>query len=165
MSVVPSHVPPEVVVDYDYFDHPGFREDPHAVISTLFEGRSPRILYSPLNGGHWAIGGYQELFDAARNTEIFSSTSMQIPAMIDEPQLLPLNMDPPRHGFYRAALNKAFAPARIVRMEQGIRKATDDLIDRVVDQGEAEFVSAVAEPLPVFVFMEIAGIPRSSFRA
>lgn len=160
-----DHVPDEMIVAYDYFDQPGLKEDPHAVINTLFEGRMPRIFYSPLNGGHWVIGGYQELFDATRDTLTFSSSSMQIPAMSDEPLLVPLNMDPPEHAVYRAALNKAFTPARIVRMEESIRKLADELIDRVESTRGAEFVSAIAEPLPIFVFMEIAGIPRDRFRA
>lgn len=164
MQNLPSHVPVEAVVEYDYFNHPGFKDDPHAVISRLFEGRSPRIFYTPLNGGHWVIGGYQELFDAARDPATFSSSSMQIPAMSDEPKLVPLNMDPPEHANYRAALNKAFAPARIVQMEADIRKLADELIDEVVHAGEAEFVAAISEPLPVFVFMAIAGIPREKFR-
>jgi cytochrome P450 len=165
MSKVPSHVCPEAVVDYDYFNHPGFKEDPHAAITRLFEGRSPRIIYTPLNGGHWVIGGYQELFDAARNTEVFSSTSMQIPAMSDEPRLIPINLDPPQHGSYRAALSKAFAPGRMVRLEEPIRKLADELIDQVADKGETEFVAAISEPLPVIVFLGIAGVPRDRSRA
>ncbi|MGN7931716.1 cytochrome P450 [Sphingopyxis sp. 22461] len=165
MLKVADHVPANAIVTYDYFDQPGFKEDPHAVIMRLFEGRTPRIFYTPLNGGHWVIGGYQELFDATRDTQTFSSTSMQIPAMSDEPLLVPLNMDPPDHAVYRAALNKAFTPARIVRMEDGVRKLADELIDQIAGTDRTEFVSAVAEPLPVFVFMEIAGIPREHFRA
>ena len=165
MVQLPAHVRADAVVEYDYFDQPGFRDDPHAVVMHLFEGRTPRIIYTPLNGGHWVIGGYQELFDAARDTESFSSTSMQIPAMTDEPLLVPLNLDPPDHGAYRAALSKAFTPARILSMEQDIRRLTDELIDQVAPSGATEFVSAIAEPLPVFVFMELAGIPRAHFRA
>ena len=165
MPKIADHVPAGAIVTYDYFDQPGFKEDPHAVIMRLFEGRTPRIFYTPLNGGHWVIGGYQELFDAARDTQTFSSTSMQIPAMSHEPLLVPRNMDPPDHGVYRAALNKAFTPARIVRMEDGVRKLADELIDQVAGSGGTEFVSAISEPLPVFVFMEIAGIPREHFRA
>lgn len=165
MVQVPDHVPAHAVVEYDYFDQPGFRDNPHDVILRLFEGRTPRIFYTPMNGGHWVIGGYQELFDAARDTQSFSSTSMQIPAMADEPLLVPLNLDPPEHAAYRAALGKAFTPARILSMEQNIRRLTDDLIGQVADCGATEFVSAIAEPLPVFVFMEMAGVPREHFRA
>lgn len=164
MSEVSSHVPKSIIAKYDYFDQPGFKDDPHEVINNIFEGRSPRIIYTPLNGGHWVIGGYQELFDAARDTQTFSSKSMQIPAMSDEPLLVPLNLDPPDHASYRSALNKAFTPARVMRMEEGIRKLADELIDSVPQSGEVEFVSAISEPLPVIVFMEIAGIPRAHFR-
>lgn len=164
MPEVAQHVPAEAIVAYDYFDQPGFRDDPHQVIMRLFEGRTPRIIYTPLNGGHWVVGGYQELFDAARDTQTFSSSSMQIPAMSDEPLLVPLNLDPPDHAAYRSALNTAFTPARVMRMEKGVRMLADELIGGIAHSPGVEFVSAISEPLPVFVFMEIAGIPREHFR-
>lgn len=161
---IPDHVPAAVCASYDYFDQPGFREDPHAAIAAVFDGRAPRIVYTPLNGGHWVVGGYEELFDAARMPEIFSSRSMQIPEMADEPKLVPLNMDPPEHALFRAPLTKAFAPARMVRLEGRIRDLTRELLAKLAGESGTEFVASLAEPLPVFVFMEVAGIPRAHFR-
>ena len=40
-----------------------------------------------------------------------------------------------------------------------IKSLTDSLIDAVIDQGHCEFISSVAEPLPVTVFLRMFGLP------
>lgn len=40
-----------------------------------------------------------------------------------------------------------------------IRELTESLIDKVIDQGHCDFISAIAEPLPVTVFLRMMGLP------
>jgi cytochrome P450 len=56
-------------------------------------------------------------------------------------------------------LIKAFAPARMMEMEAGIRELAVRLVDDLKSRGQAEFLEAVAEPLPVTVFMKMMGMP------
>jgi cytochrome P450 len=70
-------------------------------------------------------------------------------------------MNPPRHGVYRMPLMKVFAPNEIKRMEAGIRALATDLITTLAPVGRGEFLKAVAEPLPVTVFMKMMGMPVS----
>lgn len=164
VKTLPAHVPEAVVRDFDYFCQPELLTEPHSTISSLFAGLRPRIIFTPRNGGHWIIAGYRELFAAFRDTDTFSSTSMQIPAMAEEPKLIPLNMDPPEHAIYRAPLAAAFRHERIATLEGQIRSLTRQLIDEIEADGAAEFVSAVAEPLPIYIFLGILGVPREKFR-
>ena len=88
---------------------------------------------------------------------------VMIPPMEDggEPHFGPQSMNPPRHGVYRMPLMKAFAPNEIKRMEAGIRALAADLITSLAPLGRGEFLKAVAEPLPVTVFMKMMGMPLS----
>jgi cytochrome P450 len=78
-----------------------------------------------------------------------------------EPHFGPQSMNPPRHAVYRMPLMRAFAPNEIKRMEAGIRALAVDLITSLAPLGRGEFLNAVAEPLPVTVFMKMMGMPLS----
>jgi cytochrome P450 len=88
---------------------------------------------------------------------------VMIPAMEGggEPHFGPQSMNPPRHAVYRMPLMRAFAPNEIKRMEAGIRALAVELITSIAPLGRGEFLKAVAEPLPVTVFMKMMGMPLS----
>jgi hypothetical protein len=47
----PAHVPPELVVDFDYREPPGHTADVHLAWKMLHDG--PDIVWSPHHGGYW----------------------------------------------------------------------------------------------------------------
>lgn len=168
-SIVPSnpakreHVPENLVYEFDYINDEGLKIDPHARLAQV-QREAPPIFYTHFNGGHWCAQGYEELSHMLRETDSFSSCSLAIPPMQGEPIRIPLNLDPPQHGLYRRVLNHAFAPKAIMALEPEIRERTKDLIDKVLDKGGCEFLEAVAEPLPVLLFLKLAGMPASRMR-
>jgi cytochrome P450 len=46
------------------------------------------------------------------------------------------------------------------RLEDRIRALTNELIDRVIDDGGCEFARDIGRPLPVGIFLDIMGLPR-----
>ncbi|MCB2063111.1 MAG: cytochrome P450, partial [Novosphingobium sp.] len=56
-------------------------------------------------------------------------------------------------------LAKAFSPKAAMSQLDEIKGLTDSLIDAVIDQGHCEFISSIAEPLPVTVFLQMFGLP------
>ena len=162
----PAHVPPDRVVDYDVYRgaFPGEETDLHHGLYRLGEESGRGIFWTPHNGGHWFINDFELLFDAARKPELFSSTEMTIPPVPVEPRLIPLFLDPPEHGLFRAPLMRQFTPGRIAAMESGIRLFTNELINAIEAEGRCEFVEAMAEPLPIKIFMRIMGMPLDRMR-
>ena len=172
-SKIPSHVDPHDVVDYDIYGDSRFRAtgDLHEGLFQLAEEAGRGIHWTPHNGGHWFINAHELLLQAAREPELFSSNTeladdgpmVMIPPMADggEPHFGPQSMNPPRHAVYRMPLMRAFAPNEIKRMEAGIRALAVDLITSLAPLGRGEFLKAVAEPLPVTVFMKMMGMPLS----
>ncbi|MCB2080296.1 MAG: cytochrome P450 [Novosphingobium sp.] len=144
-------------------------ENPHERLRQIV-AEAPPVFWTPRNGGRWVAMGYDETFEIARDTQRFSSSYMpreQMDAMLammpkDMPRIpmaTPINMDPPEHGKFRGPLQKTFSPrAAMARMDE-IRSLCDELIDKVIDQGHCDFISAVAEPLPVTVFLRMMGLP------
>jgi len=166
---VPAHIPPAAVYDFDMRFDPGLLANPHARLAEIVRD-APPVFWTPRNGGRWIAMGYQETFDIARDTETFSSAYMppeQMAAMMammpkDMPRIpmaVPITMDPPQHGLYRSPLQKTFGPRAAIALTEEIRALCDQLLDAVVDQGHCDFIPAVAEPLPVTVFLRMMGLP------
>jgi len=165
----PEHVPESLVYDFDLFRDPGLLADPHArVIQMLAE--APGVFWTPRYGGHWMFISHAANFTAARHTEGFSS-SFRTPEMVASfmqrlppdighiPNAVPINLDPPEHGVYRMPVQRVFSPKTIDGLKASIRALAGELIDAVAAQGQCEFMSAIAEPLPVKVFLKMLGLP------
>jgi len=151
------------------FRDPALLADPHERVLDLVKHAAP-IFWTPRNGGHWMLLSHAANFRASRDPALFSSEIMpqaQIKAMEAAmpqgsphiPQPLPICMDPPAHTQYRAPLQQAFGPKSIMALKDSIRALAAELIETIRPDGHAEFMSAVAEPLPVQVFLKMFGLP------
>ncbi|MBW8841589.1 MAG: cytochrome P450, partial [Sphingomonadales bacterium] len=74
-----------------------------------------------------------------------------------------LTADPPDHTRFRKLVNLAFSMKRVDALEAHIRSIATSLIEACVAQGECDFVSAFAMPLPVQMITEQIGIDRTDF--
>ncbi len=166
---VPDHVPESLVYDFDMFMDPAYRADPHKRILDLID-QAPPVFWTPRNGGHWMLVGHAANFEAARDVESFSSEVIpyeQMEELLEQlagesgriPRAYPINLDPPMHGIYRKPLQGVFSPRTINELKESIRKLAGELLDEVADAGGCEFMSCVAEPLPVRVFLRMLGLP------
>ena len=173
----PDHVPPALVHDFDLLFDPGLASDPHGRYERLV-AEAPPVFWTPRGGGHWMINRHELAFEAARDWESFSSEFPLPPAveaMLAEaadgsrvPKSTPINMDPPTHAKFRVPLNKAFSPGSVTRLQGEIRALAAELVEHVRVQGRCEAMAALAEPLPVQVFLKLMGLPlehQAEYRA
>ena len=164
-AMIPAHVPPDLVYDYDYLGDPLTAVDIHEGMLELLRN-APPIFYTPRNGGHWVVTGFSEISDLMRDTARISSKKMELRADSNDSsgvRMVPIMVDPPEHADHRLVLNKMFAPRPMVAMEGEVRALAAELIDKVVADGHCDFVAAVGEPLPVFVFMKLLGLPTERY--
>jgi cytochrome P450 len=75
-----------------------------------------------------------------------------------------LNMDPPQHAKYRRLVSKGFTPKRVEMMTAHVGELAKAIVDRVAEQGECDFVDAVASQLPMETICEMIGVPESDRR-
>jgi len=162
LSPIPAHVPAALVHDFDFIHDPRLYPDPHAGMRQLLRD-APPIFYTPRQGGHWVVTEHEAAWEIVRNPEIFSSRFLQIPKDANEPPMFPINLDAPEHTKYRALLVQGFSPKAINELEGGIRGLTRELIAAVADKGACDFYKSLAEPLPVYVFMRLMGLPLDRF--
>jgi cytochrome P450 len=169
LATQPAHVRDDLVYDFDMYSDAALQRDPHARVAELVRD-APPIFWTPRNGGHWLLTGYEANFEAARDTEMFSSAIMppEVTATMHErlppgtprlPRLVPIFLDPPEHEKYRARLASSFSPRTMHSLQEEIRTLARDLIGRVARDESCEFMSAVAVPLPVHTFLKLMGLP------
>lgn len=152
----PAHVAADHVVDFDFYKDLSVPE-PHDVIAKL--AAEHPVFWTPRHGGHWVLCGHPELFEAARNTEVFSSSNMNIPYQPVQVRQLPIMADPPEHALYREPLSRAFSPKAMMALQGKVRELAGTLIDAVRARGHCDFAAEIAEPLPVTIFMQLMGMP------
>ncbi|MEM9865625.1 MAG: cytochrome P450, partial [Myxococcota bacterium] len=109
----------------------------------------------------WVLSRYEDVARAAKDTEAFSS-SQGLSIEADDISALGLPptlvmMDPPDHTRLRQSIAKAFTPRRVAALEDDIRRFVRA---RLPDQKEAEWVDALAAPLPSYVIGELLGMPE-----
>lgn len=170
----PSHVSEDLVFDFDLFRDPGLQQDGYARIEEIVAS-TPPVFWTPRNGGHWVLRGYQAVYKASRDFESFSSEFVpyeriqQMAAALPPgaPHILqpvPISVDPPVHTRYRAPLNSAFSPKTVMAMKEEIRTLAVELIEKVRQRGRCEFVLDIAEPFPVTLFLRLLGLPDDRLR-
>jgi cytochrome P450 len=68
-------------------------------------------------------------------------------------------LDPPLHEKYRKPLQAVFSPKTVMGLKDDIRTLAVDLIEQIAGKDSCEFMGAVAEPLPVQIFLKMLGLP------
>jgi cytochrome P450 len=166
----PAHVPDAAVCDFDMYKDPALLSDPHERVRDLLRRAPNGLFWTPHNGGHWAAIGHQTVFTAARDPETFSSSPLDPSQMgfftlLEQkigrhiPRSVPITLDPPAHGKFRGPLQSTFSPKAAMAQKEEIRALANSLIAAVKDQGQCDFIPAIAEPLPVQVFLKMMGLP------
>lgn len=152
------------------FSDPELRKCPFPAYHQL---RSEHPVYKDPVSGNFILTRYDDVRKAVLNTKTLSnrtgvvltrssSVSDEVDRMFRETGWLPMDTlvtnDPPQHRTYRALVDKAFVPARVVALEPQIEAAVDNLIDAFIDAEEVDFFAAFAMKLPIVVFTDILGV-------
>jgi cytochrome P450 len=126
--------------------------------------RNP-VAYTEAHGGYWVLSGYQAVFDAARNDDVFSSARSShggegLTVTIPKTPMhhhIPIEIDPPDFRKYRKILNAITSPAAIVDLIPRIQHHTTWFIDRIIEQGRCDFAEIIG--VPAITTVEWLGLP------
>lgn len=115
--------------------------------------------------GAWLVFGYDDGVRVRSDYKTFSSEHMLANGGQYEGRSQSIiSMDPPRHRQLRSLITQAFSARTIAQMAPQIEYIVDDLIDRLQALDEADWMDAMANPLPVMVISDILGLPRAEWR-
>ncbi|MXW60449.1 MAG: cytochrome P450 [Acidimicrobiaceae bacterium] len=155
----------------DLWDMDAFqRQEHHDMLERLRE-TDPGIHWideGDTGPGYWAVTRLAHLKEVNRNAEVFSSnrggTQMRERNRADsierfQNDAVMLTMDPPKHTRYRRIVSRGFTPRMINLLEDYLLNRTDMIIDKVSEQGHADFVNDLSAELPLQAIAEMVGIP------
>lgn len=103
----------------------------------------------------YVLSRFDDVWRAVNDSEAFSSIVEEAENFL--PQMI--YMDPPRHTRLRALVSRAFTPKRIAEIEPIVRATTNELLDRIAEQGRCELQHDYAAVLPSFVIARMIGVP------
>jgi cytochrome P450 len=142
-------------------------EDPYSFYAEA--RREEPVFYSP--AFHmWVVTRYADARTVLGDPTLFSSRKTIDPiveiapaaygVLASGPALVPVlvNSDPPEHARFRRVLNRAFSPPRMRLLEPAIRELTHAHIDAVEPDGRADFMQALAFPIPVHVIARLLDV-------
>ncbi len=132
----------------------------------FFAEMSLEELGLPTGPGYWSLTRHADIQEASRTPEVFCSskgaTSIpDLPPQMNEFFGGMINMDDPRHGRQRRIISRGFTPRALGNLEAGVKRRAERIVDRIVEQGECEFVRDIAAPLPLEIICDMMGIPDS----
>src|SRR5215469_5505982 len=155
MATVPTHVPPELVVDFDIYD------DSLAVDFNNCTAGLPPMCYTAANGGHWILSGFDPIEEVFLDGATFANWNAAIPPEMsqDRGRFIPLEYDGPEHKAYRQILLPHFSPGRVRELEEKLRALVNELIDGFPATGHCDFMERFARPFPSRMFLTLMGWP------
>lgn len=112
--------------------------------------------YFDETSGVWGITRYQDVREISKDPDTFSNAGGIRPDGFPLPMMI--ETDAPEHVRRRRLVSEGFTPKRIRESEEGIRAICDAIIDRVCEQGSADFVNDIAAPLPMIVIGNMLGV-------
>ncbi len=75
-----------------------------------------------------------------------------------------LMMDPPQHTAYRKLIRAEFTHVPADALMPRMNELATEIVDKVIERGECDFVQDVAGEMPSFVIAELMGLPRDDGR-
>jgi cytochrome P450 family 130 len=145
--------------EYDPFD-PATHHDPYPVYRRL---RDEDPVHRT-SRGFWVLSRFEDVFQAALDTATYSSAQG---LTFEENEIVTLGlkptlvmMDRPRHSTFRRLISHGFTPRKVAELEPAVRAFVRSRVTALAEAGEADFVEAVAGPLPTFVVAAYLGVPE-----
>jgi cytochrome P450 len=160
VRTIPSHVPPELVVDLDFYSLPDGEVDPHTAWLAFTEaakGKGP-LVWSPYSGGHWVATVPADIARFQRDNKNFGSSINTVPDR-GGPRLVPLEAEPPNHAPYRNNVIPFFTGQMLRDLEPRVRALAIQLVEGLQPQGECNFIHDFALQYPVTIVLQILGLP------
>jgi cytochrome P450 len=113
------------------------------------------------------LSRFRHVFDAARDTERFSS-AQGLTFVYDDVAAAGLDavrpmvfLDPPDHTEFRRLVAKGFTPRQVAEIEPAVRSFAIERIEALRSDGGGDIVARLLKPLPTFVVAHYLGVPEA----
>ena len=158
-TVIPSHIPEDLVRDVDIFGIQSIDPDIHVGWKKL-QDESPSLIYSPRYGGHWIPMRAHVIERVLSDNEAFINGGVWVPA--NPPGMLPqipIQSDGDIHRAYRSFIMPYVIGKPLKGAIENARKLAAELIEGFLEKGGCDFAVDFAQHLPIQVFLDLVELP------
>lgn len=154
----------------DQFSYPDsdILEDPYDFYAAM---RKDAPVYQEPKSGTYFVSKYEDVAQAVRDTETFSSKRELIP--LDDNEINSIrdkglkdsisltSHDPPQHQRFRSLVNKVLTVKRFRSLEPKIRTLANRLVDAFIADGTADIHEQFSIPLPLTVIADLLDLDHA----
>ncbi|MEV3925020.1 cytochrome P450 [Actinomadura coerulea] len=154
------------LVSLDFWSKPQDERD--QLFTSLRAAEGPLFCPVPDEPGFYAIARYEEVAEASRNPQVFSSQPTAVSLVDPPPQVAPysgsmISIDDPRHARLRRIVSRSFTPRLVQRVAGDVAVLARHIVDELAERGPCDFVEHVAMPMPLKIICSMMGIPESAY--
>jgi cytochrome P450 len=133
----------------------------------LFEAARARcpVAHSEAHDGFHMLLDYKDVRKATADHRTFSSEPQVLRPMLPRRPIPALEMDPPRHGAWRAIFNAAVTPGTPAAMEPFVRGDVRRHLARIAPSDGCDIVAELCEPVPAETICHLVGIEEDRVSA
>jgi len=126
----------------------------------IFEDARPccPVARSSEHDGFYMLLKYADVKNAMMDNQTFSSEPQVLRPMLPRKPIPALEMDPPRHGTWRALFSAAITAKTPREMEPFVRSDINAHIDAFIEKSACDIVAELAEPVPAETICRLVGI-------
>ncbi len=128
--------------------------------------REAPVYYNPEHD-FFAVTLNEDVREGLINSDAFISGRSDILELIKADVQMPpgtfIFMDAPSHMVYRTLAQRFFAPRRMRELEIGIRKITQQCLDKLVGRDEFDIIADIGAQIPMRIIGTMLGIPEQDF--
>lgn len=143
-----------MTADVNLLDGALYAGDPIPVYRRLRD-ESPAY-WDPVNR-LWGISRHHDVVEVEKDAHRYTSSLGSRPRIPGDVSMI--NNDDPLHQSRRRLVARRFTPRSVKEHEDHVRRVVTDLIDRIIDDGGCDVITAFAAPLPAQVICEMLGFP------
>jgi cytochrome P450 len=146
-----------------------YTQDPYPFLEQVRKEQPVCRIETPNGLRAWVVTKYADVRAALADdrmsrdiNRLYAALSTQVgKELVPAPEISHhlANSDPPRHTPLRKAISFAFTNRRVEQLRPRITRTVEQILDGIEEEGWADLVPSLAEPLPIITVAQLMGVP------
>ena len=137
---------------------------PHSTFKRMREQAPVQWVDEDDGSGFWAVTGYPELLEVARDYKRFTAELgirlEEMDAEVTDARRSMMELDPPRHTRLRRLVQRGFTKRMVETYEASFRLLTAAVFEEILaEKTEFDFVTEISRELPMRLLCRLLGVP------
>jgi len=163
---IPAHVPEDLIREWPFQFGTTHKGNPFTDLIDPIHAHNPEVFFTrdAYPGGQpaWVARRAEDISAIYKDNANFLNMGFAPFAMLtgENWHLVPAEMDPPKHGRYRAMIFPLFTPKAVRSLEAKVEAYASHYIAQFKDRGSCEFMNEFAFEFPIKVILDLIGLPQ-----